>query len=68
MKHAVVVVVKVFFFSSEEGALHSLGSSVWPEVQVQTHAPPFLCESPPPWPAPLSLAARLNSSDQALLM
>lgn len=68
MKHAVVVVVKVFFFPPDEGALHSLASSVWPEVQVQAQAPPFLSESPPPWPAPLSRHSCTNSFDQALLM
>lgn len=61
MKHAVVVVVKVFYFLFfiffEEGLLHSLASSVWPEVQVQTKAPPF----------PSSHSC-LKSFDQAQLM
>lgn len=48
MKHAVVVLVKGFslppFFSLDGHARRrSSAFSVWPEVQVQPRAPPFLC-------------------------
>ena len=73
MKHAVVVKgFTCLFLCPEEGTLHSLASSFWPEVQVQGRAPPFLWWSPPSWPVlsvlSVSHHSGLHSFDGALLM
>lgn len=49
-----LLLLRAFLFLSlsifRGGTLHSLESSIGPEVQVQARAPPFLCGSPPSWP------------------